>query len=179
MLSPDQVKPFLNHPDADVIILLVCFGLTVAFDMVIAVGVGVLLAALLFMRRMVEISGATLIGGEHDHGVHGLPPGVIFYDVAGPLFFGAAQKALDALTIIEGDIHTVIIDLEDVPAIDATGLAALSSSIEHLNAASIKVVLAGVQPQPQRAFMKAGIVDRPGLLEITVDVDLTLGRFTM
>lgn len=171
------VRTTRTAPRSDVIILLVCFGLTVAFDMVIAVGVGVVLAALLFMRRMVEISGATLIGGKHDHGVSGLPPGVIFYDVAGPLFFGAAQKALDALTIIDGDVHTVIIDLEDVPAIDATGLVALSSSIEHLNGSSIKVVLTGVQPQPLRALTKAGIVDRPGLLEVTVDVDLTLGRF--
>ena len=173
------VRIVRTAPRSDVIVFLVCFGLTITFDMVIAVGVGVILAALLFMRRMVEISGATLIGGKHDHSVSGLPPGVIFYDVAGPLFFGAAQKALDALTIIDGDVHTVIIDLEDVPAIDVTGLVALSSSIEHLNRASIKVVLTGVQPQPQRAFTKAGIVDRPGLLEVSTDVDLTLGRFAV
>ena len=59
----------------------------------------------------------------------GLPPGVVFYDVAGPLFFGAAEKALDALTVIGEGVHTVIVNLDDVPAIDATGLVALESTI--------------------------------------------------
>lgn len=165
-------------PRSDVAVLLVCFGLTVLFDMVIAVTIGVLLAAMLFMRRMVEISGATLIGGGKDHEVTGLPPGVVFYDIAGPLFFGAAEKALDALTIIEGDVHTVIIDLEDVPAIDATGLVALDSAVRRLNGSGIKVILTGGQAQPLRALSKAGITDRPGEIEISTDVDATLERFT-
>lgn len=161
-------------PRSDITVLLVCFFLTVLFDMVVAVGVGVVLAALLFMRRMVEISGAQLLGGPQGHTAVGLPPGVVFYDVAGPLFFGAAQKALAALTTVTGDVHTVIIDLEDVPAVDATGLVALESTIESLNGLGIKVVLTGVQPQPQRAFARAGIVDVTGKLEITDNVGDTI-----
>jgi SulP family sulfate permease len=161
-------------PRSDVAVLLICFGLTVAFDMVVAVSVGVVLAALLFMRRMVEISGARLVGGPEGHTVAGLPPGVVFYDVAGPLFFGAAEKALEALTVVGDGVHTVIMDLEDVPAIDATGLVALESSITRLNGSGIKVVLSGVRPQPRRALDKAGFKDRPGLLEITDDTDTTL-----
>jgi len=137
------------------------------FDMVVAVAVGVVLAALLFMRRMVEISGARLIRGEHGHLAEGLPPGVVFYDIAGPLFFGAAEKAFAALTVVGSGVHTVIMDLEDVPAIDATGLVALESTIERLNGLGIKVVLVGVQSQPQRVLIRAGFDDRPGLLEIT------------
>jgi len=154
-------------PRSDVTVLLVCFLLTVVFDMVVAVAVGVVLAALLFMRRMVEISGARLIGGEHGHLAEGLPPGVVFYDIAGPLFFGAAEKAFAALTVVGSGVHTVIMDLEDVPAIDATGLVALESTIERLNGLGIKVVLVGVQSQPQRVLIRAGFDDRPGLLEIT------------
>ncbi len=161
-------------PRSDITVLLVCFFLTVLFDMVVAVGVGVVLAALLFMRRMVEISGAQLLGGPQGHTAVGLPPGVVFYDVAGPLFFGAAQKALAALTTVTGDVHTVIIDLEDVPAVDATGLVALESTIESLNGLGIKVVLTGVQPQPQRAFARAGMVDVTGKLEITDNVGDTI-----
>jgi SulP family sulfate permease len=164
-------------PRSDVMVLVVCFVLTVAFDMVVAVIVGVVLAALLFMRRMVEISGATLIGGPEGHTVSGLPPGVVFYDVAGPLFFGAAEKALEALTLVGQGVHTVIVDLEDVPAMDATGLVALESAIAHLHGHGIKVVLSGVRPQPRRALDRAGFVDAPGLLEITDDTDITIERF--
>lgn len=164
-------------PKSDVVVLLVCFGLTVVFDMVVAVTVGVVLAALLFMRRMVEISGARLVGGADGHQAEGLPPGVVFYDVGGPLFFGAAEKALDALTVVGSGVHTVIIDLEDVPAVDATGLVALESAVHRLNGNDIKVVLTGVQAQPRRALTKAGFEDRPPLLEIADDVDITLTRF--
>lgn len=161
-------------PRSDISVLLVCFFLTVTFDMVVAVAVGVVLAALLFMRRMVEISGAKLIGGPQGHTAVGLPPGVIFYDIAGPLFFGAAQKALAALTTVTGNVHTVIIDLEDVPAVDATGLVALESTIESLNGLGIKVVLTGVQDQPRRAFVRAGMEDVTGKLEITDNVGNTI-----
>ena len=65
--------------------------------------------AVLFMRRMVEISGAQLIGGPQGHQAEGLPPGVVFYDVGGPLFFGAAEKALEALAVVGSGVHTVII----------------------------------------------------------------------
>lgn len=164
-------------PRSDVVVLLVCFVLTVAYDMVVAVVVGVVLAAMLFMRRMVEISGAELTGGAEGHTVAGLPPGVVFYDVAGPLFFGAAEKALEALTLVGSGVHTVIMDLEDVPAIDATGLVALETTIQRLNSQSVKVVLSGVRPQPRRALEKAGFEPRPGSLEITDDTTVTLDRF--
>jgi SulP family sulfate permease len=164
-------------PRSDVMVLIVCFVLTVVFDMVVAVLVGVVLAALLFMRRMVEISGATLVGGPQGHAVSGLPPGVVFYDVAGPLFFGAAEKALEALTLVGQGVHTVIVDLEDVPAIDATGLVALETTIARLNGHGIKVVLSGVKPQPRRALDRAGFIDQPSRLEITDDTDITVERF--
>ncbi len=164
-------------PRSDVLVMLVCFGLTVLFDMVVAVITGVMLAALLFMRRMVEISGAQLIGGPEGHTVAGLPPGVVFYDIAGPLFFGAAEKALGALSVVGEGVHTVIIDLEDVPAVDATGLVALESIVERLNRNGAKVLITGVRPQPKRALDKAGFHDEPDKLEITDDTNTTLERF--
>ncbi len=166
-------------PRSDVLVMWVCFILTVAYDMVVAVLVGVVLAALLFMRRMVEISGATLVGGPEGHTMGGLPPGVVFYDVAGPMFFGAAQKALDALSVVGDGVHTVIMDLEDVPAMDATGLVALESAVARLNQGGVKVVLSGVQPQPRRALEKAGFTDTEGLLEITDNTGDTLDGFLL
>ncbi len=164
-------------PRSDVFVMMTCFLLTVVFDMVVAVITGVMLAALLFMRRMVEISGAELMGGPAGHTVAGLPPGVVFYDVAGPLFFGAAEKALGALSVVGEGVHTVIVDLEDVPAVDATGLVALESIVERLNRHGAKVVISGVRPQPRRALSKAGFRDEPGKLEITDDTNTTLERF--
>jgi SulP family sulfate permease len=163
-------------PRSDVSVLIVCFALTVIFDMVVAVSVGVVLAAFLFMRRMVEISGARLIGGEEGHLVEGLPPGVIFYDIAGPLFFGAAEKALAALGVVESGVHTVIIDFEDVPAIDATGMVALESMIAKLNGHDIKVVMAKLNPQPRQVIERAGFVETPGKLEIADELSDTIDR---
>jgi len=163
-------------PRSDVSVLFVCFALTVIFDMVVAVSVGVVLAAFLFMRRMVEISGARLIGGEEGHLVEGLPPGVIFYDIAGPLFFGAAEKALAALGVVESGVHTVIIDFEDVPAIDATGMVALESMITKLNGHDIKVVMAKLNPQPRQVIERAGFVETPGKLEIADELSDTIDR---
>ena len=75
-----------------------------------------------------------------------------------------------------GVVRTIIIDLEDVPAFDATGIVALESIIGHLNSLGIKEVLTGVQPQPRRAFARAGLVDVPGKLEITNNVGDTIER---
>jgi SulP family sulfate permease len=80
-------------PKSDVMVLLTCYSLTVMFDMVLAVSVGVVLAALLFMRRMAEVTHGVISEEEHPAAKIPLPKGVIVYDIAGPLFFGAAQKS--------------------------------------------------------------------------------------
>jgi SulP family sulfate permease len=154
-------------PRSDVAVLLVCFGLTVVFDMVVSVTAGVVIAALLFMRRMAEVSGVRLVGDHHPQLAEPLPRGVVLYEVAGPLFFGAAQKALSVLRAVEGrPVRVVVLDLENVPAIDATGLVALGSLVARLNEAGVKVVLVGVEGQPLRALARAGWRNRKGQLRI-------------
>src|SRR5690606_33275793 len=125
------VKTLRIAPRSDVLVLLTCFGLTVAFDMVIAVGVGVVMAALLFMRRMAEISGSRLVDGPESSARSDLPPGVQVYEIAGPLFFGAADKAIGAIATA-GDTRALILDMHAVPAMDATGLVAFSSLLGKL-----------------------------------------------
>jgi SulP family sulfate permease len=144
-------------PKSDVAVLLTCFGLTVMFDMVIAVTTGVMLAALLFMRRMAEISGARIVEGKHHALREPLPDGVVLYEIAGPLFFGAAQKAMGALETVSDSARVVILDLEDVPAMDATGLVGLESALEHLEHRRAFVILSGVQAQPRKVIEKSGI----------------------
>jgi SulP family sulfate permease len=161
-------------PRSDVIVLLVCFALTVLFDMVIAVSVGVVLAALLFMRRMADISDAKLDTGTMAK--LDLPPGVRLYEIAGPMFFGAAQKAVsvfDAMTGGDGSL-AVILYLGQVPAIDATGLVALETVIAKLKRSGHKVILAGLQKQVAEVIERAGIVREPGKLAIAPDLDSAL-----
>lgn len=146
-------------PRSDVVVLLTCFGLTVIFDMVISVTVGVLLAALLFMRRMAEVSDVRLVD-QHPIAKEGMPKSVLIYEVAGPLFFGAAQKAMSALQRVPTGIKVVVLDLSSVPAMDATGLVSLESAVSRLHQLGIRVVLGGVQGQPLRVLAKSGIRDR-------------------
>lgn len=142
-------------PRSDVLVLLTCFGLTVVFDMVVSVTVGVMLAALLFMRRMAEVSGVRLVD-QHPL-LTDLPKDVLVYEVAGPLFFGAAQKAMTALHRVPTGVSVVLLDLSSVPAMDATGLVSLEAAVERLQALGVFVVLAGVQDQPMRVLARSGI----------------------
>jgi len=154
-------------PRSDVAVLLTCFTLTVVFDMVVSVTAGVLMAALLFMRRMAEVSGVELIGEGHPALEEPLPRGVVLYDIAGPLFFGAAQKAMRSLQAMEGrHVRVVVLDVEHVPAIDATGIVALESLVARLNEAGIKVIVVAIQDQPLRALARAGWRNRKGRLRI-------------
>jgi SulP family sulfate permease len=154
-------------PRADVAVLLACFTLTVVFDMVVSVTAGVMMAALLFMRRMAEISTVELVGEGHPDLAEPLPRGVLVYDIAGPLFFGAAQRAMHALQAVEArHVRVVVLDLDHVPAIDATGIVALESLVTRLNESGVKVILAAIQDQPLRALARAGWRNRKGRLRI-------------
>jgi SulP family sulfate permease len=172
-----EVKHFLHTvrvaPKSDVAVLLTCYGLTVVFDMVIAVCVGIVLAALLFMRRMAEVAQARLIDAEHPAAPARLPKGVVIYDISGPLFFGAAQKAMAALSIID-KAHAVVLRMDQVPAMDATGLVALESALAELRARGRLTVISGLQPQPKRVLGNAHIGDRPGELLIRDNIDSAL-----
>ena len=169
-------------PRSDVVVLVVCYGLTVAFDMVVAVSVGVGLAALLFMRRMAEITHTRLTsfdsgvaGGDvGSSGIHRMPEGlrskVAIYEIAGPLFFGAAQRAMSRLGAVSGRVAVVIIRLEHVPVMDATGLVALESALSQLSKNGCVAILAGLQAQPRALLEKAQIEQRPWRLLIRPDL---------
>jgi sulfate permease, SulP family len=164
-------------PKSDVAVLLICYSLTVLFDMVVAVSVGVVLAAFLFMRRMAELTESRLqMDSIIEEGVpHALAPGVILYEINGPLFFGAAQSAMSALQASRADQFRVLVfHLGRVPVIDATGLAALENSISAVLRRKKKVVIAGPLPRPRSVFDKAHLETKyPGLV-ITNTLDSAL-----
>jgi SulP family sulfate permease len=167
-------------PRSDVLVLLTCFVLTVVFDMVVAVSVGVVLAALLFMRRMAEITQAHLIGGGEGERADGnkipsdLGQKVAIYEIAGPLFFGAAQKAMASLGAVASGLEVLIVRLEKVPVMDATGLVALESAIATLTGHGCVTILVGLQDQPSKLVERGGLLRRPGRVEIRSDLTAAL-----
>jgi SulP family sulfate permease len=165
-----EAKHFVHNlrvaPKSDVAVLLTCYGLTVAVDMVVAVAVGVVLAALLFMRRMAEVTRTQLAAGGHAALPREIPSGVVVYDVAGPLFFGAAQKAMGTLGTIADQTRVVVLRMDQVPAMDATGLVALESALERMETHRCLTVICGLQAQPALVLRNARIHDRPGKLRL-------------
>ena len=131
----------------DALVLLATFVITVVFDLVLAIEVGMVLAAFLFMKRMSDISGlkaALSDGPEDETGEEKLPPGVRVFDVSGPLFFGAAEKFQNALTEINDRQKVIIIRLRNVPLIDATGLHRMGHVIQQLERQKKRVFLTDV-----------------------------------
>jgi len=162
-------------PRSDVVVMVTCFALTVVFDMVVAVTVGVVLAALLFMRRM-AISTTVELESPRDLGLAvELPPGIRLYEVAGPMFFGAAKSAMEAIaTVGAGGDHTFVLNMQYVPTIDATGLVALESVLDRLYRSRIKVIFAGLTPELSELLDRAGIKRVPGRLAYAPDVETAI-----
>ena len=161
-------------PRSDVSVLLVCYGLTVAIDMVYGVICGVLLAALLFMRRMIQLTRTRVLSGSSPRLPRSLPEGVLVYDIGGPLFFGAAQKAMATLRAISDQTRVVIITLDQVNDMDATGLVAFESALERLERQRISTILAGVQSQPRRLIRNGRLKERFKDLRIRPDLDAAI-----
>ena len=158
-------------PRSDVVTLLVCFMLTVLMDMNVAVAVGMGLAALLFIRHTIELTGAKFIERhEHPH-AHAIPAGTILYDVNGPLFFGAAQKALSGLTRVRSDIHVVILDLSDVTLIDMTAMVTMETIIRQLKKKGILLIINSLDPRMILKLHRAGVLKEKGVIEFARNLD--------
>jgi len=161
-------------PRSDVMVLLTCFTLTVVFDMVIAVSVGVMLAALLFMRRMAVLTKVSL--ETETAARYELPKGVLLYEIAGPLFFGAAQMAMETFDTVgtKEEARVVILGMGGVPTMDATGLVALESILDRLERSQSKVILTGLRPEVAELFEAAGIRKVAGQLAFAPDIETAI-----
>ena len=168
-----EIHHFLHllrtSPKGDVGILLITFGLTVFADLVIAVNVGVVLASLLFMKRMaetVEVQNET-----EDHLAEGLteeadqektPARTLVYSIDGPFFFGAAEKLQSTLASIQEKVDTVVLRMGRVPFVDATGIQALGELIDDFQRGKAKVILCEIRSNVQRKLERGGILDKVG-----------------
>jgi SulP family sulfate permease len=136
---------------------------------VVAVSVGVMLAALLFMKRMSVLTRVTL--DTTTAAKLEMPAGVRLYEIAGPMFFGAANVALGTLERIGNDAKVVILDMRAVPVIDATGLVALEGILDNLKRSQRKTILSGMQHAVAASFDRAGIKRIPGRLAFAPDIE--------
>ncbi|HSI85065.1 MAG: SulP family inorganic anion transporter [Candidatus Methylacidiphilales bacterium] len=170
-------------PGSDAIILLTTFLLTVIFDLTIAVMVGMVLAAFLFMKRISDTTQISLVTEENEqegahHSVIGkeLPPGVLVYRIYGAFFFGAAEKMEEALENISSLPKVLILKMHTVPAMDATALNVLESVWEKMRRHDSHIVLSGPHTQPYFMMMQAGFVDKLGSENVCGNVDDALAR---
>lgn len=159
-------------PRSDVAVLFATFSLTVLVDLTVAIQVGVVLASLLFMKRMADVTQvrsltapaqeSDLPGFESER--HGLavPPGVEVFQVAGTFFFGAASKFSETLSRLERPPKVVILRMWDVYALDATGLHALEDTFEVFRRQGTVLLLSGVRAQPLMVLERSGFLDRIG-----------------
>ncbi|HEX4468863.1 MAG TPA: SulP family inorganic anion transporter [Gemmatimonadaceae bacterium] len=173
----------LTSPRSDVIVLLATFGLTVLVDLTVAIEVGMVLAAFLFMRRMAALANVSHVTGALDDegsddlsAMPAVPRGVEVYEVNGPFFFGAAETFKDTLALVAGKPKVLIIRMRSVPAIDATGLHALTDVVRRSRHDGTLVLLSEVQPQPLQALSRSVLIDEIGHENICPTLEAALQR---
>lgn len=157
-------------PRSDVLVLLTCLSLTVLFDMVLAVGVGLLLAAGLFIKRMSDLTDTEALPKHFHQALHDLPEHVLTYAIRGPLFFGAAEKALSVLRRFTPGVRVVIVDISAVPLLDMTALVALDNVLRDYRQQGIGLVLVGASPRVRLKLRRAGIQRSEGQLAYVRDL---------
>ena len=167
-------------PKSDIIVLILTFVLTVMFDLVVAISVGIVLAAMLFMKRMseeTEIAGWKYFDDENDPDSIDLkvvPNNATVYEISGPLFFGAADKILNIR--LKEKYNVLILRMRSVTALDATALHFLEQFYEKCEKKGITLVLSHVNEQPMNAMKKAGFDKMIGEENFCAHIDDALKR---
>ena len=179
-------KALLKNPKSDVTVLLITFFLTVIFDLTVAIGVGLLLACILFMRRVMETTEISVIKNEikvqDESGIHSydegltIPKGVEVYEINGPYFFGVATQFEELMDEFRDKSKVRIIRMRKVPFIDSTGIHNLANLCEMSSKRKITVVLSGVNPKVHSALQKANFYNILGEKNICPDINVALAR---
>lgn len=178
-----QWRPFVHlvktAPKSDIFVLVLTFVLTVVFDLVVAIEVGMILACILFMKRMSDETGVQswkYVEEERDDTseLRPVPKSVRIYEISGPLFFGAAGRIAEIS--VKDYTRCLVIRMRSVPAIDATAMNAITELYEKCSKKGISLVFSHVNEQPMSAMKKAGFVDLVGEDNFCANIDAALER---
>ena len=177
-------KTFVNMcktaPKSDIIVLVVTFVLTVVFDLVVAIEVGMLITFVLFVKRMSDetlVKGWKLVEDENDPDsitLRKVPKDTMVYEISGPMFFGAADKILGIT--VEEEMQNLILRMRSVNAVDATALNSLSTLAKNCKKNNVRLIFSHVNEQPMQAMKKSGLFDEVGAENFCVHIDDALKR---
>ena len=174
---------FRGAPRSDVAVLTTTFLLTVLVDITVAIQVGMVLAAFLFMRRMSEVTDVAAVtrefaeGGEEElRSPDDVPPGVEIYEINGPFFFGAAEKFRNRVAPAVARQPVLILRMDKVTAIDSTALHALKEVVRRARSDGQLVLLAGVPAGPRAAIERSGLLAQLGADNLCPDMDEAFAR---
>jgi len=172
-----------KYPKSETAVFLTTFGLTIVFDLTIAVEIGMVLAAFLFIQRVSEMTKVSLVDeatdaeGDH-HSLRGkeVPPGVLVFSVFGALMFGAAEKLENVLLHSRQEPNVLILRMNKVLAMDSTALHTLDHLRQKLHKRGIRLILSGPHTQPYVLMENSGFLDRLGRDNIAGDADDALAK---
>lgn len=184
MAEWDTFRELWDSSRADFAVCAAAFVLTVVLDLTAGVGAGLVMAVVLFVKRMEDVAHVKLLtptsDTEHD-GANSLrgktvPDGVVLFRFEGPLFFAAVEKLEAALRGHSGKPRIVVFRLRHVPAIDATALHSLEVAVEKMQRDGVRILFTAVQPQPMKLLYQSGVADRVGLENFCASIDEALER---
>lgn len=176
------VQIIKTSPKSDTAVMVVTFILTVVFDLVVAIEVGLLLAVLLFIRRSSEETGVS--AWEHIEDVDdaavkdrlmAIPKEISVYEITGPLFFGASMH-LEKIAVSGDDTRVLILRMRGVPSLDRTALDSLEILVKNLKEENITVVFSHLNEQPMKAMEKAGFIELVGRENFCSHIETALER---
>jgi sulfate permease, SulP family len=178
-------KSELSAPKSDAIVMVVTFLLTVLVDLTVGIGVGMVLASFLFMKRMAEVTNVTMVSRELQDSspsvdrsgaiyTRSIPPGVEVYEINGPFFFGAAEKFKDTLSEISRKPKVLIIRMRNVPAMDSTAMHALRDLVRRTRRDGTVVFFSDVRAQPLMALTQSELLEEIGTQHVFDDIDRAL-----
>jgi SulP family sulfate permease len=184
MSEIDRFLHLMIGPWGDRIVLLLTFGLTVAVDLTVAIEVGVVLGAILFMHRMAQVVAIISDGGgiieddidDFDASTasdasqrSALPKGVEVFQLRGPLFFGVANRLADAIDSVAGSPRAFIVRMREVPMMDATGASKFADFVRKCSKHRTALIISGLQPQPESVLRQMRIIGEDSPIHLAAD----------
>ncbi|MBX7043671.1 MAG: sulfate permease [Ignavibacteria bacterium] len=178
-------RKILRYPKSDVAVMVTTFALTVFVDLTVAIQVGVILSAFLFIKRMADVTNVTQLTAavredeeteSADFGVAGIPPGVEVFELQGSLFFGAVEQFTETIRAIEKPPKVFILEARNLLAVDATGLRAIEDIYGMMKDQGTRMMISGIHKQPLFAMANSGLYDKIGEDMIFGSLDEAIGR---